>query len=341
MRFHYVLLPVAVLVFIAGCQTGPSEADKQAEKSIAELNKRLDRLEARLVTLEKKSAKEESPAETYSSLDVGGPKLLLLNKIKYPSSPDRQKIRDYIIRIAEVSQGQNCFSPDDPQVDMLSKVGHDNLDLLIEYSQCYYVGVVLTRMVKPEDKNLILNKLRDKPDLISCVIANDWTKDARKTIFNRLKKSRHTSYDWINAAVNLAEPEDYGILENFFMHGEHSSVIYSALCRLDNFDLHKAVDRTWKYKKKHPAEWGNLPIAKIAAKYGHKDALDYLVKEYRGREDKYISSQLMTKLNQLTGQILPPQKMYKWYNANKDKLVYDKENKIYMIKGNSNNGKSK
>jgi len=70
----------------------------------------------------------------------------------------------------------------------------------------------------------------------------------------------------------------------------------------------------------------------IAARYGHKDALKYLVQAYRRETNQYFSGLMINSLFQLTGQNLSPKEMSEWYNKNKDKLVFDPEQQEYVIK---------
>ncbi|MBU8902007.1 MAG: hypothetical protein KOO69_04650, partial [Victivallales bacterium] len=260
------------------------------------------------------------------------PNLRLLKKIKLAKNPSREQVKKYIEKIVKVSQGQNRFSPMDPQIAMLRKVGSENIDLLLAYAQNYYVQTAIPNIATKKDKKKILEALKIYPQLITCVIKYEWTEDAKETIFDRLKYNAGTylPHQWINAAVQLSTPKEYAVLEKYFITGRNPEMTYKSLCQLEHFDMKKAVDKAWDYQKKRAQPWQKKQIAMIAAKFGHKDALKYLVHAYRTEINQYSIGQIKNSLYQLTGQTLSPKKMAKWYKEHQAKLVFDPESEEYL-----------
>ncbi len=335
MRLLCILSVVVLVISITGCQTGPSETDKQIMKSLKEINQKLFFISKQIKEIQKDVEDTDIPllvSQPYNTHN--GPNMRRLKKIKLAKNASRKEVRDYIQKIINASQGQNTFSTEHIQVSMLRQVGSKNVDLLIDYAQNYYVQYALPSLVTEKNKKQILKALTVYPELITCVEKMGWGKDAKKTIFERLKQ-RNPGYlpcQWIDIAVQLASPKEYDALENYFINGNNPDMTYKALNQLEDFDIKKAVDKAWEYQKNAGEIWTRSQMAMIAAKYGHKDALKYLIYDCRIENNPHIASQIKASLYQLTGKTLSPKKMFKWYKENEAKLVFDPENEEYIIK---------
>ena len=106
---------------------------------------------------------------------------------------------------------------------------------------------------------------------------------------------------------------------------------YNALLLLENFDMKDAVDKAWDSQKHGCQPWATKQMAMIAAKFGHKDALKYLINAYFAEKEQYSINQIQFSLYQLTGKTLPPKKMQEWYKENESNLVFDPEKGRYTI----------
>ncbi len=345
MRSLCTLSAVAFLIFIAGCQPKTSETDKQIMKILGEINQKLTSIDKQLKAVKDKNEDkdEDIPLPGTFNNAARGPDFRRLKKIKLPKNPTREQTEKYIEKIVYLSQKQNRFSQSDPQVSMLCKVDSKNVDLLITYANNFYVQYALSRIVTEKDKKKILEALKVYSQLISCVVKNNWIKDAKETIFERLKYSGrgYLSHEWINAAVELASPKEYDILKKYFVYCTNPDMTYRALSQLEDFDMKKAVDEAWKYQKRGTQPWAKKQMAMIAARYGHKDALEYLINVYRIETNQHFKGQIQASLYQLTGKTLSPGKMAKWYKENESKLEFDQENEEYIIKSKAKNKKLK
>lgn len=341
MRLHYVFLPVAAMFFIAGCQTGPSETDEQMLKSLNAMKKDLAGLKNELSQIKKEIKKNRIQSSSYYRIEKG-PDIDALEKITLPENPTRKQISSYILKIIAASKQQNSFSTNDVQIGMLCKVGSANIDLLLPHIKNYYVRESVIFLVTEKDKIKVLEAFKKYPELITCIEKNNWEKDCRDTIFNYIKSNRtYLPYEMMQAAASLSTPQEYDILAQYFIRDMNPQTSYKALAKLKDFDMQSAVDKAWRLQKDSGNRWQRNQIAFIAAKYGHKDALKVIIDVYAISNNGNHHSRLRTDLFKLTGQILPPQKMYEWYNANKDKLVYDKDSQTYVIKGKKANSKQK
>ena len=335
MRLLCILSAFVLVISIIGCQKEPSETDKQMMKSLKEINKQLTAISKQLKEIKEEVKDSDVPLTLVrTNYTTKGPDIRRLAKIKLPKKPTKKQVEDYVNKIIRVSQGQNRFSSTDPQVAMLSKIGSENIDLLLRYAQNYYARSAIPNLVTKKDKKKILEALKIYPQLITCVVKNGWTKDAKEIIFDRLKHNYGGAYlppQWINTAVELASKKEYGLLEKYFITGMNPDMTYKALNQLEGFDLKKAVDKAWKYQKRGAQPWQKRQMAAIAASFGHKDALKYLVNAYRTEINQHLKGQIRTSLYQLTGQTLSPKEMYKWYKDNESKLTFDPDESSYKI----------
>ncbi|MCP3967909.1 MAG: hypothetical protein GY750_19465 [Lentisphaerae bacterium] len=335
MRVLYSLSAAAMLISIVGCQTGPSEQDKQLTKSLNEMSQKLTEINKQLKEIKEEVKEEPLPlsTSTCSSFNRRTPKLRALRKIKLPSNPNRNQVREYIDKIIKVSNSQNCYSSQDPQVVMLEKIGSENVDLLINHANNFYVQYALPRIVTEKNKAQILEALKVYPNLITCVTKNNWTKDAKNIIFERLKNAKgYLSSEWIISAAELAIPKDYPVLEKYFIQGGNVKESYKALLQLDNFDMKKLISKVWNFQKDKVNAWQKKNAAIIAAQYGIKGALQYLIIACRIEKNQHSFDEMRATIFQLTGKTLAPKKMQKWYSENQKNLIFDNENDKYILK---------
>jgi len=244
MRSLFILSASVLVISITGCQTGPSETDKQMIKNLKEINQNLTVLN-KLIKEAREEAKNANNQLAQSHQVWRGTDFHSLRKIKLAKNPSKKQVEDYINKIIEASKGQNSFSPIDLQVKMLCDVGSENVDILLERGENIYVQYALQYIVTEKNKKQVLKALNTYPQLINCVVKNDWIKDAKKTIFERLnsKTPAYLPPLWLNVAVQLASPREYGVLENAFVYGNNPEMTYRVLNRLKDFDIKKAVDK--------------------------------------------------------------------------------------------------
>ena len=117
-----------------------------------------------------------------------------LAAITLSASPDPDQVRDYIRRIARVSERQNHRSSRDPQVAMLVRVGSEHLDLLLESLRThpeleFHLALAIGELTGPGDKERILAEVRNYPILLQVLQKKGWMQDLDPYLTELYKKS--------------------------------------------------------------------------------------------------------------------------------------------------------
>jgi ankyrin repeat protein/beta-lactamase regulating signal transducer with metallopeptidase domain len=272
-----------------------------------------------------------------------------LAKITLPAGSSRDQIRDYIRQIAVASQGQKESSSTDPQVQMLEKIGPDNINLLLEkdpaisapgtWEMEIYTQMAINQLARDQDKDLIIGHLEASPGLIQVITNHNWQQLAKPIIVAALKKNpARFSPLWFSAAVAFHDPELYPDLEKAFAFGPNKYMNFQELKNQPGFDLKGAVDEAWKNQVHGPASFSSpdrmedYGMAVIASQYGHLDALEYLFKAlaakstvYSGWPDPRSVILGVTQANGTNDEII------EWYQKNKDRLKFDQIQKKFIL----------
>lgn len=265
-----------------------------------------------------------------------GPDFYILRKIKLRENPTKKQVEEYIKKVLAASKGQKFYGSDDPQIAMLSKVGSDNIDLLIDNIKNYYVNCAIANVATEKNKKQILEAFKKHHELASCIVKKNWGKDAKETIFKYVKdNNKVTGYRpniWAAAVVQAASPKEYPLVEDFFANAGNPEMIYNTLMQLDDFNMKKAADKGWAKKKTQRRTYSKGNMAIIAAKYGNKDALKYLACNFGKEKNKYLARDMKNTVYQLTRKNYSAEKMEKWFNANEKNLVFVPDDEEYIIK---------
>jgi hypothetical protein len=313
---------------------------RELRKAVDELTKKVDALGAKEKPQGAATEEEEEAAvaaqprgETWTKR---GPDLKALGEIKLPENPTKDQVKEYISRIAAASRNQNTCSPQDPQVNMLTRVGAENLDLLIEaaggeWVASYYVIPAIVRLAREEDKKMILEALPYTHDLVKVVLNRGWEEDARETLLPQLRVAGYLPTEWVQAVANLRDPRTYDNLKNYLINGNNKYWTYGAIKDLPGIDLTEAVAEAWRYAKRERG-YEAAYMAPVALEYGHKDALELIVNSL-GKSDhdaSYVreAEQLIVEYTDAGGS---NEEIRKWFAANKDKLVFDPVTKKFRV----------
>ena len=105
---------------------------------------------------------------------------------------------------------------------MLEKVGHANLNLLIENLSTwppasFYVQAAIKSLVQPEDRDLIIANLSKSPRLIEIIQEKSWAAAAKDEIWKTIQKKP----DWIPngfilALASQSDPATYEDLATWY-----------------------------------------------------------------------------------------------------------------------------
>ena len=303
---------------------------KENQNEIRILTAQVEKLEFNLEKINKKLGKTSAHYITRdTSKNISSETLAdKLEKIKLPPNATRKQTEKYIDKILSISKTQNTFTSHDIQIEMLKKVDHKFLPLLISRITDnngpinFHTSIAVADLVKETDKKLVIRMLRSCPKLIDSVVKFDWQKDVR---------NNYLPANWSVCAGQLAKPEDYEILIGYFIRTADKKNTYDNIKDLPGIKLDNAVAIMWKANKYDPKYWTNKQIALIAVDFGHLDALKAVI-ELRNDKNRYFHRIVYDKIYSLTGQRGSYAKLKKWFNANKNRLVFDDKARRYVIK---------
>lgn len=320
--------------------------ERQVLDELRALREEVRNLSDKVARLEDELAREELTAyevgeHVVEEEELGnGADRVKLKEITLPDNPSDEQVSEYINKILRVSNSQNRFSTEDPQVRMLAAVGSEHLKQLIEahwqHGAQLYALEAIVRLAGDEHKPLIFERLLGKPELVAVIIENGWEEDARDILVQGLREcDRSTPQEWFEAVARLQDPSTYPALMECLSKSCNPAFLISTLRELPDFPIEEAVRETWNNAKDD--EFGNrIDAAFIAADHGHIDALVALVeKDARDRLEyaRYLHGEsLQARLRRLTGQNGTVAEIQLWIEANKDGLVYDADLKQYIVK---------
>jgi len=253
-----------------------------------------------------------------------------LKRIKLPANANKKQTEEYIKKILAVTQKQNHFTSSDIQIIMLKEIDHKYLQLLIKHmsTKAFHINLSVGLLAKESDKKMILENLNKYPELINVIMKFNWHKDAKEIIFKKLENPNNYLHpNWMACAAKVAKPADYEILINYFIENNNKQDLYDIIKKLPGMKLDRAVETTWR-----ASEWGNQndrkQCALIASEYGYVNALETLVDMLNDSTWEVLASR---KFASLTGKTGSKKQIEKWFNANKNKLVFDKKTRRYVI----------
>jgi hypothetical protein len=309
-----------------------------AEANQREIAERLSRIEAKL---------ENAPkAEAIPNFQGRGPDEEALAKITLPENPTKEQVRKYVSDIAAVSQKQNSFSSDDPQVEMLMKVGPANLDVLLDSlsgnrrrigNMSFYIMPAVKGLAGNEHKEMILKHLAQQPELAEIVLGQGWAADARDVLTEGLRaKRRDLPSDWIKAVASFKDPATYDALKSYLANGNNPAETYKDIKDLPGIELSQEVAESWERVKDEQNPWEVQQMAGIAMEYGRLDALEQEVQLLGGDQQRQFGfmpdmnpRRLILRYTDARG---TPDEIRKWYEENKSRLVFDKAAKKFVVR---------
>ncbi|MBN2712765.1 MAG: hypothetical protein JXR97_10105 [Planctomycetes bacterium] len=262
-----------------------------------------------------------------------------LRKIVLADNPTVEQVRDYIDNVLGVTKSHNGFNEEDSiEVYMLMKVGKNNIPLLID-ALPFYEGVSSWRLCQAIDnladdsnKSLIIGNLQNNKDLIKVILSRSWEIDAKDILVKEMSKRKDfIRTEWIQAVANLEDPSAYNDLKWYLVNGLNPHMTFESVKNLPGFELEPALQSLWD-RLKTEGGWELVPVAKILAPRGNKDALEQLVTPLTSTEqDSYAKPEIRRIICDLTGVKGDYAYIVKWYEENKKLLVFDEVTKKYTL----------
>lgn len=204
-----------------------------------------------------------------------------------PEKPTDRQISEYLAEIEEASRGQRVFGSQDPQVDLLRRIGPGHLKLLIPYLDrkiSSYLCWALPALVGEEEKELVISLLPEREEFLGIVVDRGWAEEARSEIVQLLKNGGANGAERVPEAVGQVgrTPEERAELTAVFLESPMTGKMFPAM---EGFPEGDAKEIIWKACDNHRDEmsFSRAVFEFHAARYGRVDSLIYLLKE----EGKY------------------------------------------------------
>ncbi len=287
---------------------------------------RLGQIEKRLNRLDPWGAKasEESPDEE------------ALGKISFPANPTKETLRQYVFDILAATRSQHRFKPDDPQVNMLLRVGEENIDVLIGVARLcdihtsYHINMAIKQLATEQNKSVIINSLPDNKNLVWIVVTHKWQNEARDILIRELKKKVHLPVEWIQAVSDLQDPSTYDLLVNHFINSDRKYDTYNVIKDLPGIGLEAHhIEEAWERTSKRLNPPERVMMATIAIGYGKEDALEILVDGLYTVWYVDLVREALLKHTEGTGD---NDQIMDWYKTNKDSIFFDKETRKFKVR---------
>ncbi len=334
MKIYQTVILLFLIITLSSCSQ-----DKEIKKELAEIKHLLTEINQKLERPENSNVNNESLADncqTALPFRKEAANIKALEKISLPENPTKNQILTYIEKICILSAKQSSFSDSDPQVSMLTQIGHENLELLLNIN-CnhqieFYTISAISLLAQPEDKALILQYLPLKKELVKIVTQKGWEKDAKLILYNELKQMPHyLPIEWIKAIANLQDPLIYEDLKQYLILGSNKKWTYEAIKMLPGIALENTVIQAWKNAKRD--RWSRNTFAPIALAYGQSDALSAIVESLDSPANDYNAVRYPRKyILQYTYVSGSNNDIREWYDKNKSNLYFDKAKKKYIVK---------
>jgi len=298
------------------------------------LNDKLNGTDSRMGKLEELvPAKQKLPHHDFVEI---GPDIEVLSEIKFPEEPTKENLYNYVLEVIRTSKDQNCFKPDDLQIEMIMKIGNENLDVLAEgivsggIGDNYHVSQAFAKLATEKDKELVIKSLSSCPELIEHVIKYGWERDVRDILPWALNEQKHPQEEWLKIIAGYKDPETYEAIKRYFVYWSGSIKFYDIIKDLPGIELKKEVAEVWKNSKER--EINMFSVGLIALAFGHKDALEYVLNYIKNPEQKYYLERginTVYKHVDFDGNI---DKIDEWFRQNELNIIYDKKDKKFKLK---------
>ena len=266
---------------------------------------------------------------------------MILNQAALPAGATKSQVKDYVDHVLALSLRWTSFEKTDPPVAMLTKVGSENVDVLIgaidrttAFPAHDYLEEAIIELARPEDKALILQTLSADPQLVDVVVKYNWEGDCRDTLIAMLQddQQNYLPRNWLLAVASFKDPATYPILKAYLLRTGARQQAYNSIRKLPEIDLRETVDAAWKLAKR-TSPYAMIDAAAMAIDVGYLDALDALVGVLR-ENDLSQPGQIersATLVKRYTSAAGDAAALVAWYDANKADLTFDAKARKFVV----------
>lgn len=203
---------------------------RQLEERIAVLEKENEALRKKVEWLQRMREFPDGTKPQVATIRLGGEQERdHLKGIDLPAKATKEQTREYVARILRAASHNGSYGADDPEVELLERVGPANVDVLIEplinvdiLNGDIYLVEALKALVREEHKDLTLKSLPSAQELVKVALARGWIEDAAPILLGRLADrgswtlpSPDLPPEWIEAVAGLKRPETYESLKAY------------------------------------------------------------------------------------------------------------------------------
>lgn len=314
------------MLLSSGC-TQSSNYEAQLLAQLAQINTHLQSIDKKL---EKKSyykKRTKRKKKNYEGVDY-----VKLNEIKFPENITTESIEKYVFSILEASKTQGSWSPKDPQVDLLSKIGEEYIEILFKYAVHsetwlrFYSLNAINVMATEKSRKYFPMYLKKSPRLIITINKNGWQNDVRMILLEGIKNNwKNLPYEWIEAIASFKDPSTYDDLATYYIESEYKYSIYERLKNLPDFPLKESTIKAWE-NAKYSDSWQSRMLSIIAVQYGQLDALEYIVNLLKKSSKKALfQKHIVAFINATNAKVKTKQEVITWYDLHKGQLSFSKK----------------
>ncbi len=306
----YILIPLVIL--ITGCCNGEKDRD--------------------VFSLGDDFNEISSHSEKKKSV----PDMDMLLRVKLPKDPTSSEIINYINIIYTLSRNQRTHLGSDPQVGMLTKVGKNNIDLLLQASKSGVSWVkygieAINILADDKDKEFILKNLKSNYSLSKVIFDKGWCEDAEEVLFSLISStSGYLPREAIKCLAALKKEEHYPILLNYMKAGWNSHTTYGIIKNLPNIEITKDLQLAWENSRGNNYQIGYLTRDTLST--GYIPAFHFL---FETIEDNYKVPHTIynaeSLIKQFTYQLGEKSDLKAWYAKNKEHIIFDKKLVKYIV----------
>lgn len=311
------------------------EVDKQPTE--AELRDKMRELERKLQ--ETRTEFQQKAEQQRQKVQEDAKKAI--EEVNLPKNPTRKQCEEFVAELRKATEGRRSFSSSDPVTMKLKELPPEHFDLLItemtdRTSLRYYANYAM-REIEPEKlRERFVNSLGDNPNNIGIIVMHGWTEDVRDEVISYMKTADSSvTPAWFQAAVEINEPALYPKLHEITTNSRYAGQFINMLEMLPEYDLAHTIDVCWQKSREGKLSVSYSTFAQKASEFGNVDALGVLIDQLRSSSSylSHSSTYNIRRTNVLRyidyrGSNTDIQE---WYEANKDKLVFDQFRKRFYL----------
>lgn len=340
---RYLPLLGCTLLFSASVVADDAPSDDTAQAVQAERDAAVDPAPE-----ERQAPPKRTPTEKLDSLEL-------------PDNPTRAQCQAFIRAIRVLINQPGSFKVlNDPAAKKLSSIPVEHIEMLVQIiantraatadRAMYLCATDALTMYEPESlRDAVVNGLAKNPSLILLIVQHGWYQAASDVILAKLENTDPFREDlppiWLQAFVEVAEPEHYERLHQMTLNYRKLARKLSLLDTLEDYDFARTVKACWDNLTPELKSKGmvyiNRDLRPLAIANGNLDAMAHAVEELTNLFQGIANSQYHSRgSNIITPEFLVRRhldfrgthaEIVAWFNANRDELIFDTFEQRFLL----------